>query len=162
MTRRALFALAAAPWLAAAGCATAPPRDLAWRTLAKGIQSGITTRRRRVFRADIEWYAFWTEHAVGMERGGAPPAVDFAREMVVAVTLGARRTGGHAVSVVGIEAGRNRLVVQVEEIEPRTGALVTTAQTAPYHFIALPQSRAAVRFSTIRRDPRRGQPAGGL
>ncbi|HMO63654.1 MAG TPA: protease complex subunit PrcB family protein [Verrucomicrobiota bacterium] len=160
MNRRA-FLLLGLP-LAAAGCATAPPRGLAWRTLAKGVQSGITTRRRRVFRADVEWYAFWPEHAVGLERGGAPPAVDFAREMVVAVTLGTRPTGGHAVSVVGIGAGRNRIVVQVEEFAPRTGALVTTAETAPYHFIALPRSQATVRFNTIRPDRRQNRPGGGL
>ncbi|MFN0067441.1 MAG: protease complex subunit PrcB family protein [Limisphaerales bacterium] len=148
MTRRR-FLLAAAAGLVG-GCASMPPRTLAWRTLAKGLRSGITDRRRRVFRADVEWYRFWTEHAAGLERGGAPPPVDFSREMVVALTLGTRPTGGHTVTLVGAEAGRHRIRLQVEERKPKAGLLVTSAATQPYHFVALPASKATVVFNTVR------------
>lgn len=148
MTRRR-FLLAAALALAG-GCATAPPRALAWRTLAKGMQSGITRARRRVIRSDVEWFAFWAEHAAALGRIQTPPVVDFAYEMVVAVTLGRRPTGGYTVSVVGTEAGRQRLYVRVAESRPKVGALVTQAETQPFHFVALPRSEATVRFSKVR------------
>lgn len=148
VTRRH-FLLAAALVLAG-GCATAPPRTLAWRTLAKGWQSGITRARRRVIRSDVEWFAFWAEHAAALARIQTPPAVDFSYEMVVAVTLGRRPTGGYAVSVVGTEAGRQRVYVRVAEIKPKAGALVTQAETQPFHFAALPRSEATVRFATTR------------
>lgn len=149
MTRRRF--LLATMLAGAGGCATAPPRALAWRTLAKGLQSGIKDSRRRVFREDVAWYEFWVEHAAALGRPAPPPAVDFAREMVAVVTRGTRRSGGHVVSIVNAEAGRHRLRLYVEEIDPKPGVLVTMGETQPYHFVALPRSDATVLFTRLRR-----------
>src|SRR3712207_4130048 len=50
----------------------------------------------RVIRNEQEYYAFW---------GGSPPSqpdVDFSKEVVVAVAVGERPTGGYQVAITGI------------------------------------------------------------
>ena len=61
--------------------------------LGQGESSGITALRFEVVRDAAAWAALWTEHA----GAGTPPAVDFTREMVVGLWLGARPTGGYSV-----------------------------------------------------------------
>jgi hypothetical protein len=154
MTRRRFLLLAGAGGLA--GCVTqAPPRALAWRTLAKGAQSGLAAPRREVLRDEAAWLRLWAAHAADLGAIRLPPPVDFAKEMVLAVALGPRRTGGHRVDIVGAAVEGRAIVVRVAEVAPAPGVMVPQVVTAPFHFAALPRSAAAVRFQTVAEARRR-------
>ena len=58
--------------------------DAMIRTIAKGAQSNVDAPRQAVARTPAEWTALWRTH----EYDKAAPAVDFSREMVVAVFMG--------------------------------------------------------------------------
>ncbi len=67
------------------------------RTIDRGLDSQVDTARQATVRTAAEWDALWRLH--GGER--ARPAVDFGKEMVVAVFMGSRPTAGFSVEIVG-------------------------------------------------------------
>jgi hypothetical protein len=147
------------------GCASSPHHKLAWRTLSRGLISGLEKPRRLVIREEAEYFALWAQHAAELNRLALPPDVDFSREMVVLVAMGTRPTGGYYIDVVDIELHGHTLRILVGERMPRAGTMQVQMPTQPYQFIALPAVNARARFRTVyeatsqgsRRDARPGQ-----
>ncbi|MBI3911589.1 MAG: protease complex subunit PrcB family protein [Armatimonadetes bacterium] len=116
------------------------------RTLARGFHSGITERRLLVVNTSAQWRALWREHTASVAPPPSVPAVDYEREMVLAVLMGEQRTGGYAVEIAAVRAGRQEVCVVVRETRPEPGQPVTQALTQPFHFVAVPRSSLPVRF----------------
>ncbi len=107
-----------------------------------------TARFDRVVRDAADWAALWTEH---QHRGAimARPAVDFARETVVAVFLGQQASSGWAVEVVDVaEVTSHTLEVQYSVTRP-TGQPSGTPVN-PCHFVAV--NRAGAHLTFVTRD----------
>jgi hypothetical protein len=132
------------------GCMTSKSgHKLVWRTLSKGLTSGLAEHRRQVIRDELEYLKVWAEHAATVNRVALPPAVDFSREMVVVVAMGERPTGGYVTEVVDVELRGRTLRVLVGEREPRPGTMQIQARTQPFAFVALPAMTAHVQFRTV-------------
>lgn len=133
-----------------AGCAIPTTgHKLTWRTLSRGLTSGLTTPRQEVLREESEYLKLWAEHAADIARTALPPAVDFPREMVVVVALGNRPTGGYLVEVVDAEVRGRTLRLLVGERAPQPGTLQIQQVTQPYQIIALPSVAARTQFRTV-------------
>ena len=113
---------------------------IAVRTVAKGAFSGVTEAKQEVIKTEAAWDKFLSAHHANAKSAPQLPAVDFAREMVIAVTMGRKNSGGYAVEITGVEATANRLKISVKRTSPVPGAIVITALTAPFHFVAVPKS----------------------
>jgi hypothetical protein len=120
--------------------APAPAPPGAFRTLERGLDSNLDAPRQAVARTAGEWEALWRVH--GGER--TRPALDFNKEMIVAVFLGSRPTAGFAVEIVGLKDEAGALVVQYRETRPPAGALTAQVLTMPYHIIAAPKRAATI------------------
>jgi len=105
------------------------------RSLDKGISSQIDVARQAAVRSDAEWNMLWSQHAGDRAR----PAVDFNREMVLAVILGTRPTAGFSVEIVGAREESGALVVSYRESRPPTGLVTAQVLTSPYHVVAVPK-----------------------
>ncbi len=121
---------------------TPPP---AVRTVVKGPMSGIDAPRQATVRSAAEWSALWKTH----DPSGQLPAVDFSREMVVAVFLGSRPTGGYGVEIVRAVGNSGTLVVEYVETAPSRDAITAQILTAPYHLAAIPKHDGEVRFQKV-------------
>jgi len=131
-------------WLIAMTHPTAGAQDAQPpRTLDKGVQSNIDSARQAVARTPAEWSALWKAHDVDRP----PPAVDFAREMVVGVFMGSRPTAGFNVEIVGTEAREHALVVRYRETAPGPGAVAAQILTSPFHIVALPKASPATKVT---------------
>jgi hypothetical protein len=139
---------AAAALLAALAQAGAPPGPVAvtMRTIDKGVESGIDSARQATARTPAEWAALWKAHAAGRPL----PAVDFSREMVIAVFMGSRPTAGYAVEIVGAELRGGTLTIAYRETTPPTGAMTAQVLVAPYHLAAVPRHQGAVAFEKVK------------
>jgi hypothetical protein len=117
------------------------------RSIDKGLDSQLDTARQATVRTAAEWEALWRLH--GGER--TRPAVDFGKEMVVAVFMGSRPTAGFAVEIVGTRVDGAALVVQYRETRPPADAFVAQVLTMPYHIAAVPRRAGVtdVRFEKI-------------
>ncbi len=117
----------------------------AMRVLDRGAQSGIEEARQVVVRTAAEWNALWTQHAPQRPA----PAVDFGREVVAAVFLGSRPSGGFAVQIVGAAPQAGTLVVQYRETKPGADAIAAQVITSPFQLVALPKADGDVKFEKV-------------
>lgn len=111
-------------------------------TIAQGTYSSVEEARETVARTQGEWVALWKAHG----QGEPPAAVDFSKEMVAAIFLGTRATGGYSVQIVGTSREKDALVIAYVEQRPGGDAIVTQALTSPFHIVRLPRHDGPVRF----------------
>jgi hypothetical protein len=104
--------------------------------------SAITGPREVVVRSSADWNALWKEHGSTQP----VPAVDFSKELVAAVFLGSRPTGGFSVEVVGARVEGDALIVEYVEQRPGRGSIVSQMLTSPFHIVKLPAHKGPVRF----------------
>ena len=137
-----VFALATVCCAAVSATQTAPQP----RTIDKGDQSNIDAPRQALVRTPAEWEALWHMHTFDRAR----PAVDFSREMVVAVFMGTRPNAGYSVEVVSALEKGGALIVRYRETAPSPGAVTAQILTFPYHIVAFPKVNVTdVRFEKI-------------
>ena len=116
------------------------------RSLASGAFSGITEARQEVIKSQVSWDKFLAAHQANTRSGPKLPAVDFSKEMVIAVTMGRKNSGGYAIEITGVETTRDALKVFVKRTSPAPGAITIAALTAPFHCVAAPKSDLRVEF----------------
>lgn len=130
------------------GCVT----GIAFGTLDQGSYSGYRDRAALVIRTEEEWQQVWERHTALLtpqpERSVVDfdKEVDFDTEMVLAVFLGERPTGGFAIEITAIHKRPDTLRVLVEETAPDPDAMVTQVLTQPYHVVRLPRIDLPVEF----------------
>jgi PrcB C-terminal len=117
------------------------------RELDKGGRSQIMAAREAVARTTEEYDALWRSHLPTRQ----PAAVDFSKEMVVAVFLGSRPTAGYGVTIVSATLEGNVLHVLYRETSPPPDAVTAQVITYPYQIVAIPKSPATdVKFEKVR------------
>lgn len=100
----------------------------------QGQYGDIVEGTQSVLRTEEVYASFWERlHA---DRSSVPerPPVDFDEEVVVAIVLGQRPTGGYGVEVdevLASDAG-GRIQVQFTETVPGDGCVATQTLTSPY------------------------------
>lgn len=120
----------------------ASPNRLSFRTVAKGYRSGIRESLQTVIRNQTEWQKLWQRHTSSQPKPPPPPAMDFKSEMVAAVFLGEKPTGGYGVEIVRVERNHGTFTVLYKESEPPPGAMTTQALTQPFHIVRIPATDA--------------------
>lgn len=120
-------------------------------TVLAGTTSRIAEPATVVVRDKAAWIALWRRHA-GADRG-APPPVDFSRDMVVAV-FGGTSTEATTASIARITREPSGLVVwySVQAIRPLPPGELGTART-PFHIVKLAQSTLPVAFTFLKTQP---------
>jgi hypothetical protein len=106
------------------------------------MMSAIDRPEQLVARTAAEWQTLWQRHAPGRPA----PAVDLAKNMVIAVFLGSRPSGGYGVEITGIRTDGTTLVVQYAERRPAAGQVAAQVMTAPAHIVSVPRQTGSVRF----------------
>ena len=110
------------------------------RTIAKGAFSGIQEPRQEVITDRKNWEQFWSKHSRLTKPAAPLPEIDFAKQMVVAVTMGMKRTGGYSVEIMSVTPGDGKLRITIKQGSPPPGAITIQSLTAPFHFVAAPKS----------------------
>jgi hypothetical protein len=124
------------------GCVSGIP----FETIDRGVDSGYQHWATLVIRTEEAWREVWERHRVAVTPMPPRPQVDFEQEMVIAVFLGERPTGGFALGIKTVERRAHGLHVLIEEMVPAPHAMVTQAFTSPYHFIRLKRRALPVEF----------------
>jgi hypothetical protein len=103
------------------------------RRIGQWTRTGISEARRLVIRDANAWADFWSELGVGDR-----PAVDFSRDVVVAVAAGQRPTGGHEIAVERVINNGGELAVEVVETTPGPNCMTTASLTQPVDVVVVP------------------------
>ena len=115
------------------------------KTIERGQTSWIDSPRQAVARTPEEWAKLYRAHAPDKQ----PPAVDFSRDMVLAVFLGSRPTAGFGVEIIGTKEVNGALVVQYRQTQPPPGAITAQVITTPYQMVAVPARAGDVKFEKV-------------
>jgi PrcB C-terminal len=110
------------------------------RSLAKGAFSGIKEARREIIKDPAQWEKVWKQHATAAGSSEKIPPVDFSKEMVIAATMGTRRTGGYSIEIRNVAPTDKTLKIWLKQTSPPPEAITVQALTAPFHFVAVPKS----------------------
>lgn len=115
-------------------------------TLVDESYSGVTEPRREVFRSDSAWGDFW--ETVHQTRSPRPevPEIEFGRQMVIAVAMGQRPTGGYAIDIEAMYRDDGTLHVLVLETSPGPSCGTTQALTQPVLAVAVAAAEGKVAF----------------
>jgi hypothetical protein len=149
-----LVAFISAAWItfSLAGCAEDNTTDAGVRipfsVVETGQFSGLRSERLEVIRIASEFAELWQTHASGFSPAPIQPEVDFDREMVIAVFLGERPTGGFAITVTEATERADSLLVTVRITLPGTNCAVPQAFSQPHQLVTVPQSEQLVAFFT--------------
>ena len=116
------------------------------RPIDKGLNSSIDAARQVAVRTAAEWSTLWTQHA-GERKA---PAVDFSKDVVLAVFMGTRSSTAFSVEIVGTRTEGATLVVSYKETRPAPGGVAAQILTSPYHIVAVPKGPATdVKFERV-------------
>jgi hypothetical protein len=107
--------------------------------------SAIADQERLVIRDTAAWISFWTRMNSNSQPEPPRPAVDFSKEMIVAVAMGSRATGGFQITMPAARVEGSALIVEVLSRSPGPSCFVTLAVTHPVD-LARVQRFADVRF----------------
>ena len=103
------------------------------KRIGQWTRTGIGEARRLVIRDANAWAGFWSELGVGDR-----PAIDFTRNLAVAVSAGQRPTGGYEIAVAGIREADGELSIQVIETTPGPNCITTSSPTQPVDVVVVP------------------------
>jgi len=127
------------------------PHQVPLHTIAKGIRSGIREPSQIAIRNQTEWQQLWRQHSSASTAPASLPTVDFDRELVAAVFLGEKPTGGYGVEISSAEVADSSLTIFVKETSSKPGAIVTQAINQPFHIVLI--ETAGVETVSFRRAP---------
>ena len=114
---------------------SAAAMPVSFQTIAKGNHSGIDESAQIVIRSQPDWTKFWQKHSAVETNPQAAPAIDLSKEVVVAIFLGKRPSGGYAVEITSVERSDGILTVIFRETTPKPGVITTQAFTHPFHIV---------------------------
>jgi hypothetical protein len=129
-----------------------PGEKLSFRVLDQGATSGVTTSQNFVLRNATEYASLWTTHRTNWTGPWDPPppgprpAVDWSKEIVVAVFTGPKGTAGYQANILNVTASGNGAVVSFEDVQPGPTCVVFQAVTQPFIFIAMTRVAGTVTF----------------
>ena len=124
---------------------------VSFKTIDKGIRSGIREPSQIAVRSQSEWQKLWRQHTSTSTVPAPLPVVYFDKEIVAAVFLGEKPTGGYGVEISSAEVADRALTVFVRETSPKPGAMVTQAINQPFHIVRI--ETAGVETVSFRRAP---------
>jgi hypothetical protein len=125
-------------------CSTASPEPVDAKILIAGEHSAIEVASVEELRGEDEWRGWWARHVAGGMSKDEPPPVDWERDLVVAVTLGARPTLGYGLDLVGASRDAGVALVLLREREPSPEMLQAQVMTHPFACVVLPRGEVEV------------------
>lgn len=115
----------------------------------QGRQGDIVDGTQEVLQDEQEYAAFWNRLHAHQDSVPDRPEVDFSTQMVIAIVLGQRPTGGYSVEIDEVLTTEGREPVQVQSTEniPGDGCAVQQVLTSPYVLVAIDMQSDDVTFS---------------
>ena len=120
-------------------------------TVEQGNFSGIVEPLELVIHTPAEWQNLWKRHVSIQSPPSPVPPIAFDTEMVVAVFLGQKNTGGYEVNISKAERRGPAVTIFYNVGIPKPGGVSIQAITQPFHIVRMPRSDGPVEF--VRANP---------
>jgi PrcB C-terminal len=77
------------------------------------------------------------------------PVINFEKEMVIALFLGEKNSGGYAITVEQVLNKNNKVSVFYKATSPKLGDMVTSVMTQPFTIIKMPKTEKEIVFKSL-------------
>ncbi len=123
-------------------------KNVPFEELQSGGFSGIMNKKQVVIKNQSDYETLMNEVYYNQDKMPVIPEVDFTKNYLVAVAVGARNTGGYAIQITGITESSSGMTVSVTETSPGKNCVVTESITYPYQIVKIPKTDKEVKFKT--------------
>jgi hypothetical protein len=113
------------------------------------MQPAIPVGVQNIVRSQAEWLTLWRRHSNDLN--ATPPAVVFDLEIVAAIFLGEKPTGGYDVTILRAGQSGDELIVEYQEKTPAPGSINIQVFQQPFHIVRI--NREVGPKVTFRRAP---------
>ena len=113
-------------------------QQIAFTTIQKGSYCGVSIAKELLITNKKDWNEFWVSFCRLVPRPEAP-AIDFRKQIVLAVFMGQQRSGGYSIEVSSVELAEDRLIASVKR--SKSSGMTTMALTQPFHIVSIPRKR---------------------
>ena len=100
-----------------------------FETIDLGYYCAHRERYDYIIQTQQEWDDLWPSSEA--------PDINFSSNIVLAVYMGEKSTGGYHIEIIYIGENAVHIRVYIREISPSLGGCVTMALTQPYHIVKL-------------------------
>ncbi|MBI5065915.1 protease complex subunit PrcB family protein [Candidatus Woesearchaeota archaeon] len=121
-------------------------KTISLEEISKGAHSAHNERTHYKISDNVTWNKVWTKTFANCSSIPAVPSVDFSTEMVLAVYMGAKSSGGYNITIEKIVETEERLEILVKEVNRKPGMMTTMAITKPYHIVKTAKSNKELLF----------------
>jgi hypothetical protein len=118
--------------------------EIPFERVTTGQVSAVLEPKNVVARSPEEWRAFFRPTVIGAS--AEPQGIAWDRQMLVAVALGSRPSGGYSVEIERIHRKGSHWIVHARETRPAPGSIQTTMITSPIDCVATPRFDGKVVF----------------
>lgn len=118
----------------------------AYKLVDNSNLSRINSARNVVVKDQQSWSSLWMEHNGDFN---AMPVVDFSKDMVLAVFLGAQASGCYGIADFNVWQEPGAIHVAHHDSTPGIGVMCTTYVPTPAYLVSIPRSDAPVDFNAI-------------
>jgi len=113
----------------------------------QGTNSGLTVKQNYVILNNNDWQNFWQQLKANYLPIPAMPEIDFNQEMIIAVAMGQKSTGGYTITIKDINKSADALTV-ISQNTSANGGITTQALTQPYCVVKINKINKEVVFIT--------------
>lgn len=118
--------------------------EIPFEVLTKGSHGGYTVSEYLVVKNSKTLKTCYSQINKIRKPGIPIPKIDFEQEMVVALFMGEKSTGGFSISIKKIEQSTDTIYVYLTETRPEE--MAASVITQPFYFCKLPRSENEVVF----------------
>lgn len=127
----------------------------------KGNHCGYTEPDQLIIKDEAQWRRVWKEMHRFQTPPPKPPSVDFAKEIVLAVFMGERKTGGYEIEIERLLRTEGGILIEVGEKHPPPESITTQVITQPYHLIVISKPEKTIplqfKFKNLPQETERGK-----
>ncbi|MBI4919240.1 protease complex subunit PrcB family protein [archaeon] len=127
-------------------------KELNLESIAKGAVSGHNWAQNYVITDEVSWNNLWRTTYSNTTPMPEMPKIDFSKEMVLAIYLGKKNTGGYSTFVEGVYEYDDRVLVSARETTPQQGRKLLMVLTAPYTIVKTERVNKEVNFDISELD----------
>ncbi|MEK6542840.1 MAG: protease complex subunit PrcB family protein [Elusimicrobiota bacterium] len=128
-----------------AACGADKLVDAKPKTQWMSVMGGLPEAAELVIKDAQDWKSLWVR--LSQEE---LPAVDFSKQMLVAVFMGVKHTGGFSVAITDVVRRRDKLEVRYRSTSVPKGGYVIQAFTSPYHIKLVLRTESPVVFKRVK------------
>lgn len=125
-------------------------KDITFEVIREAYYGGYEEPKVLVIQNNEDYQTVMNKVYENLDQRPNIPEIDFTKETLIAVFMGAKNTGGYSIHVEKIYGSSKSLTVNVKEISPGKNCTVQQMVTHPFQIIRMKKFNELIKFNTVK------------